>query len=138
MEDRGSKIEDRESKIEEGSRSSILNALFSFYGGGAVGETEGGVRAGSEAASGFGVGLEPGPRNCSTAALICSGLGVPLPEGLVICVSTPAQVISFGGFREPTGRTAIPCSLKVRASRSPPISISRVMGRVNFCTAIAP
>src|SRR5438093_5930832 len=47
-------------------------------------------------------------------------------------------MISLGGFREPTGRTAIPCSLNVRASRSPPISISRVMGRVNFCTTEAP
>jgi hypothetical protein len=55
-----------------------------------------------------------------------------------MCVSSVAQEISFGGFLEPTGRTAIPCSPKVNASRSLPISTSRVMGRVNFCTAWTP
>ncbi len=124
-------------------RSSILepqSSIFGlpYYGGGAVGDTGDGAGAGSGIGSSLGPGLAPGPRNCSRAALICSGLGVPPAAGPVMCVSRAAQAISLGGFLEPTGRTAIPCSVKVRASRSPAISISRVMGRVNFCTADAP
>jgi hypothetical protein len=52
--------------------------------------------------------------------------------------SSAPQLTSRGGFRDPTGRSASPCSLNVRASLWPATSISRVSGRVNFCTGVAP
>jgi hypothetical protein len=85
------------------------SSRFGTYGGGAVGETAdgAGVETGS-GSSGLGVGLYPGPCNCSKAALICSGLGAPPAPGPVMCVNKAGQAISLGGLREPTGRTEIP------------------------------
>ena len=69
---------------------SIFNPLISIlnhYGGGAVGDTDDGAGSecpvGADSGSDLDAGFPPGPRNCSKAALSCSGLGVEEP-GLVI------------------------------------------------------